>query len=78
MPTRIQHPIYGTVFSGDDREIKRLIEEGGVITNAPKKPEPKQETEVKDSVVKEIEVEEPQEDTFQAPKRGRPKLNKWQ
>lgn len=36
MPTRIQHPVYGTVFSGDDREIKRLLEEGGVITNAPK------------------------------------------
>jgi len=69
MPTRIKHPVYGTVFSGDDGEIKRLLEEGGIITNA------KKEVEIEEA--KTIEETETNEDAkvleiTQTPKRGRP------
>lgn len=66
MPTRIQHPIYGTVFSGDDREIKRLLEGGGVITNAPKEVKIEETKANENAEVLEV-LEIPQ-----VQKRGRP------
>ncbi len=70
MPTRIQHPIYGTVFSGDDREIKRLLEEGGVITNAQKEVKIEEAKTIEEATAiedAEILIEVPQ-----VIKRGRP------
>lgn len=48
MPTKIYHPNHGFVLSGDDVEIKRLVDAGGVIVKKNKDIEPKIE-----------EVEEP-------------------
>lgn len=49
MPTKIYHPNHGFVLSGDDVEIKRLVDAGGVIVKKNKDIEPKIE-----------EVEEPE------------------
>ena len=69
MPTRIQHPVYGIVFSGDDREIKRLLEEGGIITNAKKEVKIEEAEAIEET--KAIENAEVLEVT-QPIKRGRP------